>query len=427
MLAAPLGAAGATPTGPGSTAAPGKPPPGAAPLPDPAPAQPARPCRGRPAAAPRHGLRRPRSGTAQSSTISVDNPLHSPASSAPGLAPTRCAKKWRRIRKAYLHGTPLLDSLPARTTLAALPHHAPATTRPRPCRRAGVAATAIHAISSEVQDDIRSISNRDFSCGDGARSDSTAGTSCRRTRALGALSVAPEFDLVGLNDRTGPERSKNRRSSTARASAGLAWRLRSVTARACLRTLHNAPGIICSPPSGRRLPTGGPQIIGVMYLRPFGQVLRPARAAPALRRHASPARIRRRHSTVGKSEAPRKRSAARVARPAPFPACHGACEVTARSGQPHLTPLRSAPASAAPGPATPEAGRRPENIAAPPPAPCARPAAPALAGARGKSRAAPAPQLLARQVSRPAAQASSGLPPTPLGPRRGALGQRRAP
>lgn len=50
-----------------------------------------------------------------------------------------------------------------------------------------------------------------------------------------------------------------------------------------------------------------------------------------------------------------------MARPAPFPACHGACEVTARSGQPHLTPLRSAPASAAPGPATPEAGRRPEK------------------------------------------------------------------
>lgn len=137
---------------------------------------------------PRHGLRRPRSGTAQSSTISVDNPLHSPASSAPGLAPTRCAKKWRRILKAYSHGAPLRDPLPARSTLAALPHHAPATTRPRPCRRAGVAATAIHAISIKVQKDIQSISNRDFLCGDAARSDSTAG---HRAGVLGRWALCP--------------------------------------------------------------------------------------------------------------------------------------------------------------------------------------------------------------------------------------------
>lgn len=35
--------------------------------------------------------------------------------------------------------------------------------------------------------------------------------------------------------------------------------------------------------------------------------------------------------------------------------------VPGRSGHPHLTPLRPAPASAAPGPATPAARRRPEN------------------------------------------------------------------
>ena len=46
-----------------------------------------------------------------------------------------------------------------------------------------------------------------------------------------------------------------------------------------------------------------------MYLRPFGQGPKPARAAPALHRHASPARIRRRRSTACSSVAPRKRSA----------------------------------------------------------------------------------------------------------------------
>jgi len=106
-------------------------------------------------------------------------------------------------------------------------------------------------------------------------------TSCRRSRALGALSVAAEFGLFELIGRTGLERSKHRRSSTVRAGAGLAWRLRSVTSRACLRTLHNAPDIICSPASGRRLPTAGPQIMGVMY-----KALRAS--TPARTRRASP-------------------------------------------------------------------------------------------------------------------------------------------
>ena len=46
-----------------------------------------------------------------------------------------------------------------------------------------------------------------------------------------------------------------------------------------------------------------------MYLRPFGQGPKPARAAPALHRRASPAQIRRRRSTACMSVAPRKRSA----------------------------------------------------------------------------------------------------------------------
>lgn len=57
-----------------------------------------------------------------------------------------------------------------------------------------------------------------------------------------------------------------------------------------------------------------------MYLRPFGQGPKPARAAPALHRHASPARICRRRSTACMSVAPRKRSApGRLPPPPPGP------------------------------------------------------------------------------------------------------------
>ena len=43
-----------------------------------------------------------------------------------------------------------------------------------------------------------------------------------------------------------------------------------------------------------------------MYLRPFGQGPKPARAAPARNRHASPAQIRRHRSTACSSVAPRE-------------------------------------------------------------------------------------------------------------------------
>ena len=72
---------------------------------------------------PRHGLPRPRSGAAQSSTISVDNHLHSPATTAPGLLLARCPKMWRCIGTAYGSGAPpnaiRFPSVPRSTTYAA--------------------------------------------------------------------------------------------------------------------------------------------------------------------------------------------------------------------------------------------------------------------------------------------------------------------
>ena len=61
-----------------------------------------------------------------------------------------------------------------------------------------------------------------------------------------------------------------------------------------------------------------------MYLRPFGQGPKPARAAPALHRHASPAQIRRRRSMACSSVAPRKRSAPGGLPPPPLDPCRSA-------------------------------------------------------------------------------------------------------